>query len=715
MEKSSGHNIGRAGYEKILQNLHEGYLLVDQSARIYDANKAYCRLTGYSKEELCSMKLTDLRGNISSEELLKLLNSIAEDNSKSFESQHRTKNGKLIELNVSAASVNIDGKTYIAGMIWDVTDRNKAHRKMLNAKKRFKSLFEHNPHSVYIMDPEGNFLDINSKMEELSGYSRSELLDLDFVPMISDKDLERTQYHFKKAAEGEVETFEIVGVTKQGREIPVRVTNFPMIVDDHIIGVFGVAEDISERRKAKEKLQESEERWRRVVENNPQCVIICIDEAIQYINQAGARIFGCDNPDEIIGQSQYNFAHPDDWETIKARDAQLMNKQKVPPKEQRIIDVKGNIKNVIVYSIPIHYKGETAIQSVLVDVTAHKLAEQKIRSSESLKASILQTAIDAIVTINHEGRIIEFNKAAEEMFGHDISAVIGKMVHEVIIPEEYKQQHVERLQRYLQTGEGKILGQRRRMRAQRADGSIFPVEVSINRIKNTDPPKFTAFIRDITDRVKKENRIQSALEEKEIMLQEIHHRVKNNMAIVSGLMELQRFRVEDKKLQGILRESQMRIRSMAMIHEKLYASESLAKINFKNYIQELTERIVATTSTNQKDITVHYRLDEVHLSVNDAIPCGLILNELITNVYEHAFKNKLTGNILIRLKQQDHHLQIAVEDNGCGLPDDFDIDNRQTLGLTLIKTLVKQLNGELRIQQGIKNMGVCFEIFFQIE
>lgn len=182
------------------------------------------------------------------------------------------------------------------------------------------------------------------------------------------------------------------------------------------------------------------------------------------------------------------------------------------------------------------------------------------------------------------------------------------------------------------------------------------------------------------------------------------------MAVISGLLELQAMNIENAELEQVLKESQLRIHSMAMIHEKLYASESLSEIAFNEYIKKLAKTIFASSQKANKQITIRYQLDELTLNINQAIPCGLILNELIVNCFKHAFQGQDAGTILIGLEKNEHSIELWVEDNGVGLPKNFDIDGQDSLGMTLITTLTRQIDGELEVSSGNNGVGTCFKV-----
>jgi len=226
------------------------------------------------------------------------------------------------------------------------------------------------------------------------------------------------------------------------------------------------------------------------------------------------------------------------------------------------------------------------------------------------------------------------------------------------------------------------------------------------------PVRACGTYQDITDRKKAEEKILRSLKEKEILLAEIHHRVKNNMAVISGLIQLQAEDVEDTHLKDILHESQMRIHSMAMIHEKLYQSAELSRIDYGEYIADLARTISKTLQDEKKNININIHADEVALNINQAIPCALILNEIITNAYKHGFRYRKSGNINIYLSKRDRKISIEVENDGAPLPSDFSLQSASTLGMTLIQTLSQQLDARLSVKNE-KKVSISFEFEYQ--
>lgn len=217
---------------------------------------------------------------------------------------------------------------------------------------------------------------------------------------------------------------------------------------------------------------------------------------------------------------------------------------------------------------------------------------------------------------------------------------------------------------------------------------------------------------DISDRKRAEAKLQVSLKEKELLLKELHHRVKNNLQIISSIFSLQSQHVDNPEIRSILRESQNRISSIALIHEKLYQSDTIANINLAEYIETLAINLFASYEISSKDIRLNLNICDVYLSIDTAIPCGLIINELVSNCLKHAFLDRASGEVSIILSvMSEGVLNLEIQDNGIGVPEDLDIKQVSSLGLSLVDALVFQIKGELSISN---QNGAVFQIIFPI-
>lgn len=190
-------------------------------------------------------------------------------------------------------------------------------------------------------------------------------------------------------------------------------------------------------------------------------------------------------------------------------------------------------------------------------------------------------------------------------------------------------------------------------------------------------------------------KIESSLKEKEVLLKEIHHRVKNNLQIISSLLNLQSGYIKDKDSIEIFKESQNRVRSMALIHEKLYQSKDMSQIDFSEYVSELVSNLFSSYSLNSALITLHQNINDILLEIDIAINLGLIINELVSNAFKHAFPEGRKGNLYISIKKDEHKYELIIEDDGIGFSSEIDFRKTESLGLQLIITLVEQIGGEI--------------------
>jgi two-component sensor histidine kinase len=219
---------------------------------------------------------------------------------------------------------------------------------------------------------------------------------------------------------------------------------------------------------------------------------------------------------------------------------------------------------------------------------------------------------------------------------------------------------------------------------------------------------------DITERKQSEEIIKASLQEKDILLREIHHRVKNNLQVISGLLDLQAMSVGNPELMERLNESQSRIQAMAMVHEKLYSSKDFSRIDLADYVRTLSKDLFKSYKINPGKIDLIIQTDGVvYVDINKAIPCGLILNELISNALKHAFPGDRHGELQVLMGEtKNAEIEIIIRDNGLGLPDDVDIHQPQTLGLDLVNGLIKnQLDGQIEVR---RDNGTEFRIKFPL-
>ncbi len=327
-------------------------------------------------------------------------------------------------------------------------------------------------------------------------------------------------------------------------------------------------------------------------------------------------------------------------------------------------------------------------------------------ASPTALRGFLEAAPDAIVVVDLGGRIAIVNHLTEEMFGYPRDQLLGQPV-ELLVPERYRVRHVREREQYGREPRTRPMGAGRELTGRRADGSEFPIEISLSPLRTERETLVISIIRDTTERRRAEEQIKASLREKEVLLKEIHHRVKNNLQVTSSLLKLQSAYIEDPRARALFQESQNRIRSMALVHEKLYQSRDLSRIDFGDYAGSLAGLLLRSFGMARR-IELAVRAERVFLPIDSAVPCGLILNELLSNCLEHAFPDGRPGMVVIEvaLATDGRHL-LAVSDDGVGLPAGFTLDRLDSLGLQLVQTLVDQLHGTLELR---RERGTSFRI-----
>jgi PAS domain S-box-containing protein len=334
--------------------------------------------------------------------------------------------------------------------------------------------------------------------------------------------------------------------------------------------------------------------------------------------------------------------------------------------------------------------------AIRADITQRKMAEESLYRL----ASIVDSSEDAIVSKRLDGTIISWNAGAERLFGYSAMEVLGRSSN-MIVPPERQTEEDELILRIARGERVQNLETVHRCK----DGHLVDIFLSVSPVRDSEGRIVGAskIARDITEKKRSEALTRESLREKETLLKEIHHRVKNNMQLISSLLQLQSRVIKDPDAISVFRDGQNRIRSMALIHEKLYRSSSLARVDFAGYIHSLVAILLRTYNTPSQRVSVDVKIEDISLNLDTAVPLGLLLNELISNCLKHAFPDRRPGQVIVSVqKHPGDELELIVTDNGIGMPADFEPGKSSSLGMRLIHILADQLQGsvEISIQEG---------------
>ena len=427
------------------------------------------------------------------------------------------------------------------------------------------------------------------------------------------------------------------------------------------------------------------------------------------------RIFGRNPQEPYPTYKEFlNYVHPGDRDYVNSAANRAMN-GKPYSIDYRIVSVDRGERTVHMQSRVIFDAKNTPvrIKGIVQDITESKIAEEKIQNL----ANIVESSQDAIVTMSLDGIITSWNKGAAQIYGYSSKKILGKNAS-ILAPDNLKDEIKKLIDRIKQGIKIKNYETSRLKK----DGTLITVSITVSPIFDTSGRlvAISVIARDITERIKAEKSLEKTEAARK---KEIHHRIKNNLQVISSLLDLQADKFDNPKVIEAFRESQNRVISMALIHEELYEGEDTDTLNFSEYIRKLAKNLFQTYIISDKNIHLTMDMEENALFDMDiAVPLGIIVNELVSNSLKHAFPGRDEGEIRVKLRREENEehknegnkgtsFTLTVSDNGVGIPENLDLENPDTLGIQLITTLVDQLDGELELK---RDNGTEFTIRFTV-
>lgn len=319
----------------------------------------------------------------------------------------------------------------------DITERKKVENRLRANEQRYQSVVQFNSDAVFSLDLAGNFQNMNKRGEEISGYKVWELLNTSFVEIISPKDLDKALIHFTKAKTGKAQDYEIRIKHKEGHYVDCLVKNIPMVVDNEVVGVFGIAKDITKGKKVNQSIRESEERYSRLVDQSPDPIFIHLDGFIEYVNEAAIKLLEASGREQVIGKSIYDFSPISFKESVKARNEKLLNGEiTVANAEEEIVTINGKSVHVEVSVILTGYKGKLAMHSIVRDISKRKKLENKLIESEERYRIIADNSTDLIELLDINGKIVYSSPSHKKVVGQSAENLLNKKLEQFIHSED---------------------------------------------------------------------------------------------------------------------------------------------------------------------------------------------------------------------------------------------------------------------------------------
>jgi PAS domain S-box-containing protein len=641
-----------------------------------------------------------------------------------FEDHH---DGKIFDDSIYPIFDDKGVATRLAIFSRDITEQRHAEQALKDSIEHLRAYFYLPLIGIAKTSIEQGWLEINPKLCDMLGYTEAELRTLnpadispaDYIPpeinLYNDYIRGKTNLPF---------VYERRCVKKDGSIMYALIsTDAIRDGDGNITSFVSFVQDITDRKRYEMDLKESEEKFRKLAELTSFAIMIYQDDNWVYTNPAGEHISGY-TAEELYRKKYWEFVAEGYREKIIQKGIERQaGKGDSESHEFEIVTKDGFRKWVYLTGSSITYLGRPAGIISVVDITERKRTEAALRESEEKFRSIIDNSADGIYLFNDYGLITEWNRAAETITQLPKNTVLGRPVWDLyfnFVPDEEKEPaQLEKFRSqilgFLKTGTPKY--SLMDINIQRPDGTRRVLQNSNFSVLLKDRFIFGVIVRDITDRKRDEDALRASLAEKEVMLREIHHRVKNNLQVVSSLVNLQANLTSNPTVLEALKTTSNRIRSMALLHEILYRDPNLAHIDFTVYVESLCRHIVLSSGEVASRVQIVTDIFNIGMPLEKSVPCGLIINELVTNAFKHAFPDNRAGSITVSLQplaatnEQGKQLQLRVRDDGIGLPSGIDPLQTKSLGLKLVSTLALQLGATVAVEKPEAG-GASFSVIF---
>ncbi len=630
----------------------------------------------------------------------------------------------------------------ISGTLIDISEKRAFEFALQESEQRFKAISSVSNEGV-VFSNNGLVADCNDQFARLLGYSTSvDIIGHELDEFISPSDLQRirTSVGISSANRTEIRT---VGLN--GKTIFLEITGSYFLYRG-VKTLALVVSDITTAKKVELALQQSVVSFRRLLENSPNGVVILTSDKIKYMNHSACELLGVEDEDELYDLDFLTFVTEEYRSEIKADLQEIRDGLEIDYKEIRIDSKNGHPVDVGVKSILTAYENKPSIQITLNNVSARlQLVQEQIRIrfieeiNTALKAEIdehkrtqQKLELERRSATEQKGKLESIFNSTENLMMwtidtvHIITAMNKNFAtwmlrffnEKVSLGDNIMTLLEKHLDEDFYQGQLQAFDNGFRGRPQQFE---FPL-----RNKNGETTWLQAFLNpvyvdgkleelscllyDNTERKDFDKKIRDSLKEKEVLLQEVHHRVKNNLQVISSILNLQASYVKDEKTLEVLRESQQRIKSMSFLHETIYRTADFNKLEFTNYLRSIVNNLVQSYRSNESRVSFVDKMKVVYLNLDQSIPCGLMVNELVSNALKYAFKGRKEGKLTISLSEKDDNIELLIRDDGVGLPDNFNYEKTDSLGIQLVYALLEQLDATVQVES---KKGASFLIRFQ--
>lgn len=679
---------------------------------IMEANPALCAMTGYAESELFGQSARML---YPSEEEFQYVGrekyrQIAERGTGAVETRWLRKDGTPID--VYLASTPLDAGNLSQGVIFtalNITERKRAESELRESEQYLSTTLQSIGDAVIATDNSGRVTRMNRTAETLTGWGGAEAQGRQLSEVFRIVDADSGQGVADPVA-AVLERGETVGlanhtvlVSRDGSRYQIADSAAPIRAGDGSIqGVILVFSDVSARYGAEQAVRESERRFKSIVESSPMGMFLYEldgkgDLIFSGANPAADRILGVSN-DAFVGMTIEEAFPPLADTEVPARYKHVAANGGMWKVEQLDYDdrvIKGAFDVVSFQTSP----GRMAV--MFMDITERKRAEEDLRRKTEELEKYFQTALDMFCIAQIDGTFMKLNPQWGKSLGYRTESLIGRNFMDFVHPDDVAST-VEAVGRLGRREE--VLNFVNRYRCSNGEYRWIEWRSAMNG------GLIYAAARDITERVDAEERIRQLLDEKDLILREVHHRIKNNMSTMTSLLMLQASLSDDERVSQALLEAKGRLQSMGVLYEKLYRSDDLQAMSVRVYLLALIEQI-AELYPDGSMVEMDERIEDFPLGVKELSSIGIVVNELISNSMKYAFAGRASGRILVEARRDGCRATIAVTDDGVGLPASVDPATTGSFGLRLVGALAEQLRATLDVE---RSNGTRFSLTFDI-
>jgi len=714
--------------------VHNGVIFLYNSI-IIDCNDQLAELFEYpAKTELIGKKITSL---FKEDKVNKINATINIKRNNKAEIQTFNRRGKILYLEATASEIQYQGQNVVVYLLQDITHRKRTEIALEQSTNRFKSLVENSPNGVFILTNARIKYANQSGISLLGFQEEDEIYNSDFTSFFSDKHKEEIQQDLNDTRTGKkVQYREISIITKLNEIIEIGI-KFTLTIYKNKPSIQIAVNNLTTRRKLIEEQMRAElaeeinKILKKEIENHKitqNQLKVAQDFTKNIINSSIDMIIAVNTEGKVTefnrsSQAAFGFTKTEalgmpikrifsDQKQFDSLQKNLIEKELYRGEIKLLKKDNQEIDTILSASMIKDEKGHiVGSMGVLRDITQIKKVEKEAKKDRANLDAIFNSTENMIMlTLNNEGKILSHNNNFQQQFKEIFNIKLTKEnnVYKLLKKHLNNDLYQGQLDKFKVTFKGT------------AHQFILPLinknkeetwmQVFLNPIKiETQIEEISCLMYDISERMIIDRKILDSLKEKEVLLQEVHHRVKNKLQVISSILNLQTAYVSDTKTLEILEESQNRIKAMSFIHETLYQTSDFSAIGFSDYIETVVVNLIHSYTIVDKEVKLIKNMQSINLPLDQSIPCGLIVNELVTNAMKYAYQGIESPSLSITVKADNNKIIIGVADNGVGLPKDFKYEESDSLGMQLVYSLVDQLEGELIVGY---EQGARFTIIF---